>query len=66
MSTLINEALSRLEARRLVLALSSLEQPNSRTEFGYGVACGLCQGLNEARQIFQALLDETEAAEAEL
>ena len=65
MPTLINETLSRLEARRLVLALSSLEQPSNRTEFGYGVACGLCQGLNEARQIIRDLLDEAEKAEAE-
>ncbi len=66
MPELINEALSRLEARRLVLALSSLEQPSNRTEFGYGVACGLCQGLKEARQIINDILDEANEAEAKL
>ncbi len=65
MSTQISETLSKLEARRLELALSSLEQPISRTEFGYGVACGLCQGLNEARQIIIALIDEEAQAEAD-
>lgn len=62
----ISEALSRLEVRRLDLALSSLEQPSSRTEFGYGVACGLCQGLSEARQIIQEMLDEADKAEEAL
>ncbi len=63
---LISKTLSDLEARRLALALSSLEQSSSRTEFGYGVACGLCQGLHEARQIIQDMLDEADKAEAEL
>ncbi len=66
MSTQINGILSGLEARRLELALSSLEQPSIRTEFGYGIACGLCQGLNEARQIIENVLDEADEAEAKL
>ncbi len=66
MSTQISEILSKLETRRLELALSSLEQPSIRTEFGYGVACGLCQGLNEARDIINNILDEADEAEAKL
>ncbi len=62
---IINEAISQLQARRLALALGSLEQPSNRTEFGYGVACGLCQGLNEALQIIEDLLAQDEQAEAE-
>ncbi len=65
MSAQISEILNRLQARRLELALSSLEQPSNRTEFGYGVACGLCQGLNEARQIIEDIMDEAAQAEAD-
>jgi hypothetical protein len=50
--------LDRLKKRQMEQAIASLKTPTDRTEFGYGQASGVYQGLVIAEQLFEEALGE--------
>lgn len=50
--------LNRLKELRTKFADASLRQPNNKTEFGYGEACGEYKGLLRAEQLLEQVIGE--------
>jgi len=50
--------LDRLKKKQMEYAIASLKTPSDRTEFGYGQASGVYQGLLIAEQLFEEVIGE--------